>query len=113
MSFIKKASKYSFLYCFLILMFAAFPIASFAQDQNTVVIDTSAPEDPLIAPTIVVTPVIIEPDCHTYTGCNVLLVDDYIHHKVKIHHKHRRHHICQSCYINTSCDMSPVVGQCW
>jgi hypothetical protein len=68
MKFILKVS------CFLILMLAGIPITSFAQD---VVVDTSSPRNPLISPAIVVEHETVEPHCHTYTGCKVIVAKKY------------------------------------
>ena len=73
-------------HCYFILLLALMPMASFAQEIT--VVDTSAPEDPLIAPTIMMTAVEVQPSCHTYTGCDVLVVDKYRYIKRK--YKRRR-----------------------
>ena len=84
------------------------PIISSAQD----VIDTSSPQDLLVEPTIVLTPSIDEPDCHTYTGCGVIVVNKYLHLKPKLH-KLKRHRVHRepSCVIEES--YVSFVPQCW
>lgn len=104
-----KVSKYSLFHCCLIITFVTLPITSFAQQ----VIDTSSPEDQLVEPSIVITPTTITPDCHTYTGCGLIVVNKYYYHNPK-HYKHRRHHF----YHQPCCEVgdwyeSPAVGQCW
>lgn len=41
------------------------------------IVDTAPPNDPLTAPAIVINPASIEPDCHTYTGCSVIIIKKY------------------------------------
>lgn len=110
MKFIIKISKYSLLQCCLIITFAAIPIVSFAQD----VVDFSSPQDPLVEPAIVMTSSTIQPDCHTYTGCGLIVVNQHYYYPPK-HYKHRRHHIYhQSCCAVGDCYyVSPGIDPYW
>lgn len=90
MKFIIKVRKYSLLHSCLILILAAIPIISSAQN----IVDTSSPQDPLVAPTIVVRPSTVEPDCHNYTGCDVIVVKKhptYHYYKSNRHYVYHRH----------------------
>jgi len=117
MKFTIKVSKYSLLHCCLIIILGTIPVAASAQNQNQVVkiIDTGSPQDPLIEPNIVLTPpTIIQPDCHTYTGCGLIVANPHYYYKPK-HHKLKKHHIYREPYCTyDDCYMSPVMpGQCW
>ena len=46
----------------------------------------------VVTPYIVVTPSTIQPDCHTYTGCGVIIINRYY-----IHHYYRRHYYRRHC----------------
>lgn len=79
-------------FMYLAIILAAIPIASFAQD----IVDTSSPRDLIAAPTIVVTPSTVEPDCHTYTGCDVMVVKRhyiYSYYKPKQLKQPKRHRV--------------------
>ncbi|VVC74989.1 hypothetical protein AQUSIP_02630 [Aquicella siphonis] len=109
MKFIIKASKYSLLHCYLIIILATIPIASSAQN----IVDTSSPQDHLVEPAIVMTPSTVEPDCHTYTGCGLIIVKKYYYNKPK-QYKPKQHRIYhQPCCVIGGCYVRPVIGQCW
>lgn len=77
----------------LIVMLALIPITSSAQDIQ--IIDTSSHMDKLVKPTIVMTPVTLDPNCKSYTGCGLIVIKPKpvsVVHKVK---KYRSYH--QSC----------------
>lgn len=83
------------LRCHIILMLALVPIMSFAQEVT--VVDTSSPGDALVEPTMVMTPATVKPDCHTYTGCGLIVVK-------KVYHKPKRHPVChQACCVTRGC----------
>jgi len=75
---ITKISLY-YLHYYLIILLSIIPISSLAQN----VIDTSAPEDLLIEPTLVVPWSSIEPNCNTYTGCGLIVIQKHYYHKPK------------------------------
>lgn len=91
------------LRCYLILTLAVISVTSSA--QNITVMDTSAPEDRLVNPTIVMTPGTVTPNCDTYTGCGLIVLKVHHYQKPK---RHRVHHYqsCCSCYVRTE-------GQCY
>lgn len=104
---IKNISKFALLHCYLIIILASIPINSSAQE----VIDSSSSQDPLVEPEIVLTPSAVEPDCHTYTGCGLIIVEKYNYQQPK-HYTHKRHHL----YQQPCCDIGecyPVIRQCW
>lgn len=83
MQFFLKVSKYS-LFHFYFIIIATIPVSTFGQK----IIDISEPEDILASPTIVLKPSTLEPNCHTYTGCGVMVVKYPKHH-----YKPKRHRI--------------------
>ncbi len=89
MKTITKVSKRCFLlYCGFIIAIAAITHSARAQ---------------VITPYIVVTPSTIQPNCHTYTGCGVIVVERYY-----IYHRYRRHrrHCGYPVYPATFCPES-------
>lgn len=121
MKVIIKISEYFLLSGYLILILATIPISSYAQnaintlssqevmDTSYVVIDTSSSQDLLIEPTIVLTSSVIEPDCHTYTGCGLIVVKKSYYHK-PIHYKIKRRRIYhQPCCVIGGCFVRPVI----
>ena len=84
----------------LIVMLALMPITSSAQDIT--IVDTSSPMDPLVDPTIVMTPVNLEPNCKSYTGCGLMVVNPK---PVKVVYKHKKHRVHRQ-----ACPDQPVAG---
>jgi hypothetical protein len=116
MKFIIKITKYSLLH-FLIIMLATIPITASAQDvivtsppqvvdtSPPLIIDSSSPQSLLVEPAIVVTETRVEPDCHTYTGCSLIVV--------KKPHKPKRHKVYRKpCCDVGHCYVRPV-RHCW
>lgn len=100
MKFITKVSKYALLQSyFIIILFVAIPTISFAQD----VVDTSSSQSLIVEPNLIMTPSNIEPDCHTYTGCGLIVINKYSYQKPK-HYIYKRHHVYQQpyCFIDGS-----------
>lgn len=96
MKFIITVRKYFLLPCSLVLMLTAIPIISHAQK----IIDTSSPQDPLIAPTIVVSPTKVEPTCHSYTGCGVVIEKKYSTYH---YYKPKRRCVYHCCVYHRPC----------
>lgn len=99
------------LRCYLFMILAVISMTSFAQD--IAIVDTSSPQDSLVEPTIVMTPVTVIPDCDTYTGCGLIVLKK-IHYQ-RIHYlKHKRHRVYhQPCCVTGDCYMRPVIEQCY
>lgn len=99
------------LRCYLMMILTVIPLTTYAQDIT--IIDTSSPYEPLVEPTIVMTSVTVEPDCHTYTGCGLIVLKKAHYQKPKVY-KHKRHRIYhQPCCMIGECYVRMVPRQCY
>lgn len=86
MKFMRKVSKYLLLRCFLLVMLSTIPIISSAQVETAY---------------IVVTPSSLHANCHTWTGCGVIVTDVSTRYH---YHKYKRHRVYyRSCDVSAGC----------
>ena len=78
MKTITKVSMRCFvLYCGFIIAIAAITQSAHAQ---------------VVTAHIVVSPSTVKPDCHTYTGCGVIVEKRYYVHRYSVYHYYTHHH---------------------
>ena len=73
--------------CCSLILFAGISIPLFAR---AIVIDTSSEQDLVANPTIIMTPSTVKPDCHTTTGCGLIVVKP-------VQRYHVCHRACERC----------------
>lgn len=96
----------------LIITLAAAPASIFAQR----IVDISSRQDRLVNPAIVMQSSTVEPDCHTYTGCSLVVEKKHYYTPKHIKHiKHKRHHTYhRSCCVVGGCYyVSPGIYPYW